>query len=472
MTCLDRRYVPLLLFALVLVAPFLLRVAAGGPGGTAPRGSAPRLVIISPHNEPTRREFQTAFSAWHEQAFGQPVLLDFRSYGGASEIVKFFEASRRRYETEGTYKIDLVWGGGSYLVDQQLKKPGYLQDVRLPEALMRTAFPRPDLGGVPLYDRSEPPTWFGTALSSFGIVFNKDVLRHLGLPEPKTWRDLTDPRYRNWIALADPTRSSSAKQAFLVIVERAMADASERGQSEDAGWADGMGLVRLIVANARVITDNAALVPALVSSGEAAAGTAIDFYARSQIDAVGDERVGYVEPVNATIVNPDPIALVKGAEHRELAIRFIEFVLSEPGQRLWNTRAGAPGGPRQTALRRLPILPSLYDDRTNMTDTAQPFTVAAQFNSSAIRERTFGVIGELIQACCLDLLEELRQTRDALAPRGSLDASLGAFPFDQREALARGERWRKAPPLERLRLQRAWRDEFRAEYRRLRESAK
>lgn len=468
----DRRYVPLLLFGLVLVAPFLLRVAAGGPGRTAPGGPTLRLVIVSPHNEPTRREFQTAFSAWHEAAFGQRVLLDFRSYGGASEIVKFFEASRRRYDIEGTYKIDLVWGGGSYLFDQQLKKPGYLEGVRLPEALMRTVFPRADLGGVPLYDRSEPPSWFGTALSSFGIVYNKDVLRHLGLPEPKTWRDLTDPRYRDWIALADPTRSSSAKQAFMVIVERAMADASERGRSEDAGWADGMGLIRLIVANARVITDSAGLVPALVSGGEAAAGTAIDFYARSQIDAVGDERVGYVEPVNATIVNPDPIALVKGAEHRELALRFIEFVLGERGQRLWNTRAGAPGGPRQTALRRLPILPTLYDDPVNMTDRVQPFTVAAQFNSSARRERTFGVIGELIQSCCLDLLEELRDTRYAVPPRRGVDATLGAFPFDQREALARGERWRKAPPLERLRLQRAWRDEFRAEYRRLREIAR
>src|SRR5438093_10002431 len=107
---------------------------------------------------------------------------------------------------------------------------------------MRAAYPAPRLGGVPLYDPGDPhvdsprpsnglrlanpPTWFGSALSTFGIIFNKDVVRHLGVPEPTTWRDLADRRYRMWLALADPTRSSSAKTAFMVMVERAMADAS------------------------------------------------------------------------------------------------------------------------------------------------------------------------------------------------------------------------------------------------------
>ena len=76
----------------------------------------------------------------------------------------------------------------------------------------------------------------------------------------------------------------------------------------------------------------------------------IDFYGRSQVDAVGD-RMGYVEPAGETSVDSDPIAIAKGAEHRELAERFVRFVLSDDGQRLWNTRPGAPGGPRETALR-------------------------------------------------------------------------------------------------------------------------
>src|SRR5690606_15886041 len=129
------------------------------------------------------------------------------------------------------------------------------------------------LGGLPLYDLDEKgPHWFGTALSSFGIVYNRELMEHLGAPEPKTWGDLANPLLANWVVLADPTRSASAKAAYMVIVERAMADASAAGRSEDEGWADGMGLIRQIAANARLFTDSASVVPISVSQGEAAAG--------------------------------------------------------------------------------------------------------------------------------------------------------------------------------------------------------
>ena len=54
--------------------------------------------------------------------------------------------------------------------------------------------------------------------------------------------------------------------------------------------------------------------PGIISSGDAAAGMAIDFYGRSQAEAVGSQLMGYVEPKGATVISPDPIALVRGAE--------------------------------------------------------------------------------------------------------------------------------------------------------------
>jgi ABC-type Fe3+ transport system substrate-binding protein len=469
-----RRYGWIVLFVVVLVTPIVLRWGMGKPAVAVGEGEL-RLVIISAHNEGIRREFGEAFSRWHQEKYGKPVYMDFRSYGGGSEIVKYFQASKSVYETQGTYKIDLVWGGGDYLFETQLKRPGFLQGVRLDPGVMKEAFPRPKLGGVALYDQSDPPQWFGTALASFGIVYNKDVVRYLGVKEPTTWSDLTDPRWRGWIALADPTRSASARMAFMIIAERAMADAAERGESEDSGWARGMGMVRQIASNARLFTDSAELVPSLVSSGDCGAGMAIDFYGRSQVDAVGEQRMGYVEPAHATAINPDPIALVKGAEHRELAIRFIEFVLSERGQKLWNTRAGLPGGPATTSLRRLPIAPGIYAHPEVMSDPVNPYTSSGGFNKSDAREKTFGMLGEWVQMSCMELLDELQETRKVILASSrakELDAKLGVFPFDQKEALRRAGVWRKASAAERLRLQRQWTGEFREEYRKLREQAK
>jgi iron(III) transport system substrate-binding protein len=466
-----RRYAFIILFVVALVTPILLRAVMGKSGGGKIGGKdEDTVLIITAHTEGIRREFKDAFAAWHQRRYGKPAYVDYRIYG-AVDIVKYFEDATR---AGAPYGLDLAWGGGDYLFDQQLKKPGYLQPVEMPAEIVRRAFPTPDLNGVPLYDKGKPPAWFGTALSSFGILYNRDVLKYLGLPEPKTWRDLADPKYRGWVVAADPTRSSTSKTMFLIIVERAMADASAAGRSEDEGWAQGMGTVRLISSNARLFASSSEAVPGLVANGDAAAGMAIDFYGRAQVDAIG-ERLGYVEPRGATAINPDPIALVKGAPHRELAVRFIEFVLSNEGQMLWDTRPGAPGGPKETALRRLPIVPEVYAHAENFIDPVNPYQMAGGFNKSPAREKTFAIIGELIELSCMDLLDDLRATRAAIlrSPRrDELEAKLGRFPFDQVEALRRLKEWSSANPARRLELQRIWTQEFREEYRRLREEAK
>ena len=86
--------------------------------------------------------------------------------------------------------------------------------------------------------------------------------------------------------------------------------------------------------------------------GEVAYGLAIDFYAWAQVDEVGEDYIGYTMPENLTIVNPDAIAILKGASHLEAAQLFLEFVMSEPGQKLWMLKKGAPGGPGEFQLNR------------------------------------------------------------------------------------------------------------------------
>ena len=57
----------------------------------------------------------------------------------------------------------------------------------------------------------------------------------------------------------------------MIVVEKAMADAAARGESEDVGWARGMGTIRQMAANARMFTDSGSAQPGVVASGDAAA---------------------------------------------------------------------------------------------------------------------------------------------------------------------------------------------------------
>lgn len=480
----------LVLVILVLMLPFVFRsLLVTQPRLAARSGPTDQLVIITPHLETVRRKFGRAFAAWYAGRYHRGVHIEYLSFGGG-EIVKFFQASEVTYERYGTYNVDLVWGGSDSLFSDALGGK-YLESVSLQPGVLESAFPTADIGGVPLYDRSPGgPRWFGAALSSFGILYNRDVLAYLHLPEPRTWADLADPRYSGWLELADPTRSGSAKAALQVIVEREIATAAEEHRSQEQAWARGMGLIRQIAANAKGFTQAANELPSTVSNGDVAAAMSIDFYARSQIAAVNGcagggaptsavpcvSRVGYVEPQGATMVTPEPIAVAKGSPHAEVAKRFIEFVLSDTGQRLWITEPGLGETP-EMALQRLPIVRSVYDNPVNFTEFTNPFTVAGGFNTKPSRRAAFGLMDELVALCCIDLLPDLRETRRVIvaSPHAAeLDARLGTFPVSQAASQAGVDVHRqmlKGKPEEWLTLQRQWRDQFRAEYRELRRAA-
>lgn len=425
-----RRYLYLLLFFIVLAAPFVLRLVVARPsvpGQASASLDAPRLIVLTPHNQDIRREFAVAFSRWHQATYGRPVAMDYRTIGGTNDIRRQLESMYRPYRSaDGTLKpepevridADVVWGGGDFFFNSELKRDlGILRPLPLPKSLLDQVYPQPTLGGVRLYDGDRDaagnpaPRWVGVCLSSFGICYNADLYDRLGMPYPRTWKDLTDERLAGMIALADPTHSGSVAVAYNMVIQRRMADAEEayrqttRGPDGkplprekldkkdpayqaalDDGWHRGMGDLQLIAANSRYFTDSSTQVPNDVGNGQAAAGVVIDFYGRSFEEFVGPRRCKFVSPVAATAITPDPVAILYGVsgERLTLATHFVEFLLSTPGQELWIKRPGTPNGPQSRALRRPPIRAELYApgaaDRADWTDDVNPFVESGGFN--------------------------------------------------------------------------------------------
>ncbi len=93
--------IPLLL---LLALPFALRPA---PESRPPADSeAKRLVIYTPHTESVKREFEQAFRRWYREKHGRDIVLDFRSPGGTSDIVRYIDdrftaAFRQEWEAAG-----------------------------------------------------------------------------------------------------------------------------------------------------------------------------------------------------------------------------------------------------------------------------------------------------------------------------------------------------------------------------------
>ena len=163
-----------------------------------------------------------------------------------------------------------------------------------------------------------------------------------------------------------------------------------------------------------------------MADGSAAAAICIDFYGRYEAQrtraasikagASADEpgRIGYVDPPGETKIDPDPVGILRGAPSPELAKRFIEFVLSEDGQALWQYPIAKVGpGPRWFELRRLPIRRSMYQDHFNMfIDKVDPWRIALPVEHPNRAMRSF--IAPLFQAMALDQPTELRRAWNAI----------------------------------------------------------
>jgi iron(III) transport system substrate-binding protein len=453
--------------ALVLAVPFLLR-----PRDNLLDPSGESVVIISPNSEPIRYEFARAFRE-HMRPRGRSVWIDWRTPGSSREIVRFIaseystafenfwtkrlkrpwtagvatafadpsvnidgppasddegESARRAFlDSEVGIGIDLLFGTGSAEAAAQASA-GRLVDAGLlrahPEWFGEGGIPE-KAGGKVMRDRDG--RWLGTCLTLFGICHNRDALRRLAVKKtPDQWADLADPAYFGQLAIADPSKSGAAASAFEMLVHEQMNLAvAELGDSAGAsleaaeirarseGWTRAMRLVRRITANAGYFS-SAGTAPTLdIAMGDAAAGMCIDFYGRSQSETpgAGAGRLGFVTPHGGTAVDTDPIGLLRGAPHRELAVEFMAFVLSPEGQKLWNFRVGTLGGPARYALRRLPISPALYaapfdalrsDPGENPYDEARAFVYHPAWTAPLVRALTF-----VIRVTCIDAHDEL-----------------------------------------------------------------
>jgi len=494
------------------------------------------LVIISPHNEAIRYEFTRAFGEYYKAKTGRTVRLDWRIVGGTSEIARYlqgeyYNAFQREWTASGkpwtgeiatSYAngslkadapaearaaraaflasgagigIDLFFGGGAFDFISQAKA-GTLVDSGILAAHPdwfaggADASIPPSVSGEPYYDPSG--RWIGTCLSAFGICYNTDSLQRLGVTElPANWIDLADPRFFRQVALADPTKSGSIAKAFEMVIQQQMQQvvgpdpsaATDPMLSE--GWSRGLQLLLKASANSRYFADAAPKVPLDVSLGDAAIGMCIDFYGRFQSESVkiGDRpsRLKFFTPLGGSSIGVDPIGLLRGAPHPEIAREFIAFVLSVEGQKLWNFKVGTPGGPTHYALRRLPIRRELYspgftafrsDPDTFPYEEAKSFTYHEAWTGPL-----FSALRFIMRVSCIDSHDEQAAAWRALIAAGFPPAATAAFTDISAIDYAAAKNiirpaLRGSTPLAEVELARTLGDHFRAQYRKAEQLAK
>jgi iron(III) transport system substrate-binding protein len=389
---------------------------------------ADKLIIISPHRKSIQDEFIPMFKEHYKAAYKSDVDVDWIDQGGTSDDIRFVQSKfKSNPKSSG---IDVFWGGGSStFVDLDADK--LLQSYKI-SADLNKQLPT-SAAGVSLRNKSN--TWFASALSSFGLFYNKKVMKFLKLQEPKSWEDLSDPKFFNQISLTDPRRSGTATVMNVIVIA-------------SMGWEKGWETLTKIAGNTRTFTHSSSDPIKAVVSGDAAASMVIDFYAAPKISELGVANFGFTLPEGQTVLDPDPIAILKGAPNQKVAERFVEFILSKDAQKLLVLPLGVPGGPKLSMLGRMAVNTATYEEtNSKRVIDINPFTqkgyLDIDLNSFAASNP---VLNDLFGATIIDTHQELKLAWAAVAKkqgaqRDALVKQLSAAPITQAEMQNLAKQW-------------------------------
>jgi iron(III) transport system substrate-binding protein len=178
---------------------------------------------------------------------------------------------------------------------------------------------------IPADLRSPKGLWFGLTKRARVIMYNKNKVKP---DELSTYEDLADPKWKGRVII----RSSSNEYNQSLVASLIVAD----GEEATLNWAKGF------VSNfARQPQGNDTAQIEAVSSGEADLTLANTYYMGRLLESDDPAQTAIAENVGVffpnqegrgTHVNVSGIGVVKNAPNKDAAVKFIEFLVSEPAQ--------------------------------------------------------------------------------------------------------------------------------------------
>ncbi|HEU5193289.1 MAG TPA: extracellular solute-binding protein [Methylomirabilota bacterium] len=330
----------------LLGVTLLLALAATSAAAQAPVEG--ELTLITPVSKFIHDAALKAFAEYAKEKFN--VTVKTNAIPAGTPV-----AYGRIVEWKGKPDADIFWGGESALFEK-LAEQKLLQKLEIARDLWDSipasiGKPKP----IPLKDKEG--FWVGTALEPYGLVYHPVKIKRLGAPEPKDWEDLLNPKLKGEVAQCAPTRSSSSNATYEVMLSI---------HGEDKGWQ----WLKKLADNTGHFTARSRDVPTVVAKGEYAAGFAVPSYMAFEEKLAGFD-IKFVAPKNA-FVTPEPMAILAGSRNPKAARAFIEFLLTERGQRVFMERGlfpitpkykvqGAPGSTAELAVQFTGGVRSYFD---------------------------------------------------------------------------------------------------------------
>jgi iron(III) transport system substrate-binding protein len=250
--------------------------------------AAEKLVVYTSLKESIIGSMKEAFVKKYPD-----ISVDYQSAGAGKLMAKI--ATERQ---SGKIMADVIWT--SEVPDFfNMRAEGILEKYVSPE-MPNVINPFNDFDG----------SFTAVRLGTLGIAYNK---RYVKQP-PTQWSDMTKPEFKKAFGIANPALSGTAYMSVQLLVDKFGWDYVENVHKNGARIGKGSG---------QVVDDTA--------SGDLLACIGVDYIVNEKIKKGADLALAYPPEM---LVIPSPAAIFKGTPNLDAAKKFVDFLLSEEGQKI------------------------------------------------------------------------------------------------------------------------------------------
>jgi iron(III) transport system substrate-binding protein len=254
------------------------------------------------------------------------VLLGWTAVAGAQQSVVLYTSNEAtlnkliaaEFEKETGISVNVISAGSGVVIKRlQSEKDRPQGDLvwGISRSLLQTnaeyfdPYASAHKSAIPAEYRDPQDRWIGTNLHLLVVLQNtKSIPDAQG---PKTWEDLTSPKFKGNVAFTDPANSGSAYSTVTLLLDL--------WGGGNAGWSK----VEKLFANMRML-NRSSLVFQGVGNGEYGLGVSLEY--AGYLWASNGAPVKVVYPADGTIPQMEGVAVIKGGPNAAGARKFVDYV--------------------------------------------------------------------------------------------------------------------------------------------------
>ena len=298
-----------------------------------------------------------------DEEFAKTIFEDFTRETGievqarydveSTKSVQLTEAIRAERERP---RCDLFWNNE------------IINTLRLDQEGLLAKYDSPAGRAYPPQYRSAEGTWYGFAARARVLVVNTDLVKES--ERPSSIRDLADPKWKGRSGIAKPLAGTTATHAACLF----------------AVWGDepAKEFFRAVKQNARIMGGNKQVARA-VADGELAFGLTdtddaiVEIESGRPVAIVFPDQQG--ESPLGTLIIPNTLGIIRGAEHLAEAERLVEFLLSPAVEERLAKGPSAqfPLNPKAAVKSRAAAKELIREMAVDFTAAADKWDAAAKF---------------------------------------------------------------------------------------------